>query len=202
MQRSWLRVETNDDVVEKYLSYYTEGETIPDTRRQLGAILPLIDSVSDAIHLCSNLGCNPTVNIVSVEQPRPYVALSDDCSIMVLDAPPADLWDVDEIVDLNKNPLPDDLWDVNKVVDINMGNEFWTVNTALMDGGFWDVPFVTNPRTPFEEAAVQDPAFWEGLVIDDLEWDLTPGQDLTTTVASVDKGKRKMEKVQDGKSAA
>ncbi|KAI8559677.1 hypothetical protein RHMOL_Rhmol04G0192300 [Rhododendron molle] len=74
---------------------------------------------------------------------------------MVLDAPPADLWDVDEIINLCENPLPDNLWDV----DINMGNEVWTVNTALVDGGFWDVPFVTNPGTPFKEAAAQDPAF-------------------------------------------
>ncbi|KAI8572754.1 hypothetical protein RHMOL_Rhmol01G0224700 [Rhododendron molle] len=114
---------------------------------------------------------------------------------MVLDTPPTDLWDVDEIVALNKSPLSDDLWDVDKVVDINMGNKVWTINTALVDGGFWDVPFVTNPGTPFEQAAAQDPTFWEGLVMDDFEWDLTPGQDSSTTVASVDKGKCKIEEL-------
>ncbi|KAI8555006.1 hypothetical protein RHMOL_Rhmol05G0140500 [Rhododendron molle] len=114
---------------------------------------------------------------------------------MVLDAPPDDLWEVDEIVDLNRSPLPDDLWDVDKVVDINMGNEVWIVNTALVDGGFWDVPFVTNPGTPFEEATAQDPTFWEGLIMDDLQWDPALGQDSSTTVASVDKGKRKMEEM-------
>ncbi|KAI8568365.1 hypothetical protein RHMOL_Rhmol02G0192700 [Rhododendron molle] len=73
-----------------------------------------------------------------------------------------------------------------------MGNEVWTVNSALVDAGFWDSPFVTNPGVPFEEAAAQDPAFWEGLVMEDLEWDPTPGRDSSTAVASVDKGKRKM----------
>ncbi|KAI8559886.1 hypothetical protein RHMOL_Rhmol04G0210600 [Rhododendron molle] len=119
------------------MSYYTEGEIIPDTRRQLGAILPLIDSISDVTHLYTDLGCDPTVNIVPVEQPRLYVAPSDDCSIMVLDAPPVDLWDVDEIVDLSENPLPDDLWDVNQVVDINMGNEVWTKGIPVVPS---DIP--------------------------------------------------------------
>ncbi|KAI8550548.1 hypothetical protein RHMOL_Rhmol06G0116000 [Rhododendron molle] len=115
-----------------------------------------------------------------MEQLCPYMAPSDDCSIMVLDAPPVNLWDVDEIIDVDKNPLPDNLWDVDKIIDINMGNEVWTVNTASMDRGFWDVLFVTNLGTPFKEVAAQDPPFWEGLVMDDLEWDLTPRQDSST----------------------
>ncbi|KAI8550547.1 hypothetical protein RHMOL_Rhmol06G0115900 [Rhododendron molle] len=114
---------------------------------------------------------------------------------MVLDAPPVNLWDVDKIINVDKNPLPDNLWDVDKIVDINMGNEVWTVNTAPMDRGFWDVPFVTNLGTPFKEVAAQDPPFWEGLVMDDLEWDLTPRQDSSTMVAPVDKGKSKMEEM-------
>ncbi|KAI8559678.1 hypothetical protein RHMOL_Rhmol04G0192400 [Rhododendron molle] len=61
------RVGTDTDVDEKYLSYYTEGDIIPDTRRQLGAILPLIDSISDVTHLCTDLGGDPNVNIVPVE---------------------------------------------------------------------------------------------------------------------------------------
>ncbi|KAI8567760.1 hypothetical protein RHMOL_Rhmol02G0146700 [Rhododendron molle] len=71
-----------------------------------------------------------------------------------------------------------------------MGKEVWTVNSALVDVGFWDSPFVTNPGTPFEEADAQDPAFWEGLVLDDLNSALS--QDSPATVASLDKGKRKM----------
>ncbi|KAI8572023.1 hypothetical protein RHMOL_Rhmol01G0166800 [Rhododendron molle] len=177
---------------EAYLEFYVDGEVIPNERHQLGSFNPLVNKLSKVVHKFHHEH-NPTDNIVPVEQPRPYVAPEDDCLVMVLDAPPADLWEVDEIVDLNSNPLPDDLWDVDKVVDINMGNEVWTINSALVDGGFWDVPFVTNPGTPFEEEPAQDPAFWEGLVMDDLEWDLAPAQD--STVASVDKGKRKMGEV-------
>lgn len=175
------------------MNFYVDGEIISNERRQLGTFFPLLDKISDALHLCTDLGCDPTVNMIPVEQPRPYVAPSDDCSIMVLDAPPADLWDVEEIVDLNKTSLPANLWDADKVVDIDMGNEVWTVNFALVDGGFWDVPFVTNPGTLFEEAAAQDPAFWEGLVVEDLNWDVALGQDSPATVASVAKGKHKME---------
>ncbi|KAI8538444.1 hypothetical protein RHMOL_Rhmol09G0104100 [Rhododendron molle] len=111
---------------------------------------------------------DPIDDIVPVEEPRPYVALADDCLVMALDEVPEDLWDVDEIIDLNANLLLADFWDVDKVVDIQMGNE----------------------GVPFEEAAAQDPTFWEGLIMEDLETAL--GQDSSTTVASFDKGKRKM----------
>ncbi|KAI8542856.1 hypothetical protein RHMOL_Rhmol08G0172300 [Rhododendron molle] len=63
----------------------------------------------------------------------------------------------------------------------------------MVDAGFWDTPFVTNPGVPFEESAAQDPAFWEGLVLQDLETALR--QDSPATVASVDKGKRKMAEI-------
>ncbi|KAI8538047.1 hypothetical protein RHMOL_Rhmol09G0070700 [Rhododendron molle] len=135
----------------------------------------------------------PPTTLHLLRGPRPCVALEDDCLVMAIDEVPADLWDVDDIVDLKSNPLPDDLWDVDKVVDIQMGNEVWTVNSALVDAGFWDSPFVTNLGVPFEEAAAQDPAFWEGLVLQDLESALR--QDSPATVASVDKGKRKMAEI-------
>lgn len=57
------------------------------------------------------------------------------------------------------------------------------------------MPFVTNPGIPFEEAVAQDPAFWEGMVMEDLEKDLALGQDASSTVTSVDKGKSKLGEV-------
>ncbi|KAI8549122.1 hypothetical protein RHMOL_Rhmol06G0001700 [Rhododendron molle] len=150
---------------------------------------PLVNKLSEVVHKFHHES-GPTDSIVPVKEPRPYVPLGDDCLVMALDAVPEDLWDVDEIVDLKTNPLPADLWDVDKVVDIQMGNKVWTVNSALVDAGFWDSPFVTNLGLPFEEAAAQDPAFWEGLIMEDLSVAL--GQDSPTTVASVDKGKHKM----------
>ncbi|KAI8568186.1 hypothetical protein RHMOL_Rhmol02G0178000 [Rhododendron molle] len=173
-----------DDVDEKYLEFYTEGEVIPNERRQLGSFNLLVNKLSDVVHKFHHEH-DPTDNIVPVEEPRPCVALEDDCLVMASDEVPEDLWDVDEIVDLNANPLPTDFWDVDKVVDIQMGNVVWTVNSALVDAGFWDSLFVTNPGVPFEEAAAQDPAFWEGLIMEDLE--TTLGQDSASTVASIDK---------------
>lgn len=84
-----------------------------------------------------------------------------------------------EIVDIGKASPPSNLWDVDTVVDIAVGDEVWTINSALVDGGLWDIPFVTYPRIPFEEAAAQDPIFWEGLVMKDLARDSTLGQDAT-----------------------
>ncbi|KAI8535001.1 hypothetical protein RHMOL_Rhmol10G0141100 [Rhododendron molle] len=182
-------VGAKDDVDERYLEFYAEGEVIPNERRQLGSFNPLVNKLSEAVRKFHHEH-DSTDDIVPVEQPRLYIALEDDCLVMALDGVPKDLWDVDEIVDLNTNLLPADLWDVDKVVDIQMGNEVWTVNSALVDAGFWDTPFVTNPRVPFEEAVAQDPAFWEGLIMEDLSSAL--GQDSPTTVASVNKGKPKM----------
>ncbi|KAI8549120.1 hypothetical protein RHMOL_Rhmol06G0001500 [Rhododendron molle] len=184
--------EAKDDVDEAYLAFYADGEVIPNEHRQLGSFSTLVDKLSEVVrkfHHESDL----TDNIVPIKEPRPRVTLEDDCLVMAIDRVPADLWDVDDIVDLNSKPLPEDLWDVDKVVDIQMGNEVWTVNSALVDAGFWDSPFVTNPGVPFEEAAAQDPAFWEGLVLRDLETALR--QDSPATVASVDKGKRKMAEI-------
>ncbi|KAI8530374.1 hypothetical protein RHMOL_Rhmol11G0053100 [Rhododendron molle] len=147
------RVDSDRDIDEKYLSYYVEGEIIPNEHRQLGAVLPLVDSISDAIHEC-DYGCDPTLSVVSMGEPRPYIAPSNDCAIMVLQtAPPDDLWEVDEIVNIGRASPPANLWDVDTVVDVTVGNEVWTVNSALVDGGLWDVLFVTNPSLPFEEAA-------------------------------------------------
>ncbi|KAI8530310.1 hypothetical protein RHMOL_Rhmol11G0046900 [Rhododendron molle] len=174
------------------MKFYVDGEAIPSKRRQLGSFTPLVDKLSDVIHKFQH-DRDPVNDIVSVEGPRPCVALENDCLVKAIDEVPANLWDVDDIVDLKSNPLPDDLWDVDKVVDIQKGNEVWTVNSALVDAGFWDSPFVTNPGVPFEEAAAQDPAFWEGLVLQDLETALK--QDSPATVASVDKGKRKMAEI-------
>ncbi|KAI8555714.1 hypothetical protein RHMOL_Rhmol05G0196300 [Rhododendron molle] len=183
---------TKDEVDEAYLEFYVDGEVILIERRQLGSFNPLVDKLSEVVCKLHHES-DPANNIVPAKEPRPCVALEDDCLVMAIDEVPADLWDVDDIVDLKTNPLPEDLWDVNKVVDIQMGNEVWTVNSALVDAGFWDSPFVTNPGMPFEEAAAQDPAFWEGLVLQDLETALK--QDSPATVASVDKGKRKMAEI-------
>ncbi|KAI8568382.1 hypothetical protein RHMOL_Rhmol02G0194300 [Rhododendron molle] len=177
---------------EAYLEFYVDGEVIPNERRQLGSSNPLVDKLSEVVRKFHH-EIDPTDNIVPVKESRPCVALEDNCLVMALDEVPKDLWNVDEIVDLDTNLMPADLWDVDKVVDIQMGNEVWTVNFALVDAGFWDSPFVTNPGVPFEEAAAQDPAFWEGLVLQDLETALS--QDPQATVASVDKGKRKMAEI-------
>ncbi|KAI8550426.1 hypothetical protein RHMOL_Rhmol06G0105700 [Rhododendron molle] len=184
--------EAKDDIDEAYLAFYVDGEVIPNERRQLASFSPLVDKFSEVVRKFHHES-DPTDNIVPIKEPRPCVTLEDDCLVMAIDEVPADLWDVDDIVDLNSNLLPEDLWDVDKVVDIQMGNEIWTVNSALVDAGFWDSPFVTNPGVPFEEAAAQDPAFWEGLVLRDLETALR--QDSPATVASVDKGKRKMAEI-------
>ncbi|KAI8574669.1 hypothetical protein RHMOL_Rhmol01G0372300 [Rhododendron molle] len=184
--------DAEDDVDEAYLEFYANGETLPSDHRQLGSFTPLMDKLSDVVHQFPH-ELNPINKIVPVEGPRPRTTLEDDCLVMAIDEVPADLWGLDDIVDLNSKPLPEDLWDVDKVVDIQMGNEVWTVNSALVDAGFWDSPFVTNPGVPFEEAAAQDPTFWEGLVLQDLETALK--QDSPATVASVDKGKRKMAEI-------
>ncbi|KAI8550893.1 hypothetical protein RHMOL_Rhmol06G0142900 [Rhododendron molle] len=134
------QVDAKDDMDEAYLEFYVDGDVIPDERRQLGSFSPLVDKLSEVVRKFHHES-DPTDNNVPVEEPRPYVALEDDCLVMALDEVPKDLWDVDEIVDLNTNPLPADLWDVDKVVDIRMGNEVWTVNSALVDAGFWDSPF-------------------------------------------------------------
>ncbi|KAI8572082.1 hypothetical protein RHMOL_Rhmol01G0171100 [Rhododendron molle] len=181
--------EAKDDVGEAYLAFYVDGEVIPNERRQLGSFNPLVDKLSEVVRKFHHES-NPTDNIVSVKGPRPCVALEDDCLVMAIDEVPADLWEVNDIVDLNSNPLPEDLLHVDKVVDIQMGNEVWAMNSALVDASFWDSPFVTNRGVPFEEAAAQDPAFWEGLVLQDLEIALR--QDSSAMLASVDKGKRKM----------
>ncbi|KAI8565768.1 hypothetical protein RHMOL_Rhmol03G0287200 [Rhododendron molle] len=162
------QVDAKDDVDEPYLEFYVDGEVIPDERRQLGSFNPLVNKLSEVAHKFHHKS-DPTDNIVPVEEPCPYVVLEDDCLVMALDEVPEDLWDVDEIVDLNTNLLPANFWEVDKVVDIQMGNEVWTVNSALVDAGFWDTPFVANPGVPFEDAAAQDPAFWEGLIMEDLE---------------------------------
>ncbi|KAI8565938.1 hypothetical protein RHMOL_Rhmol02G0000700 [Rhododendron molle] len=184
--------DAEDDVDEAYLEFYADGETLPSDHRQLGSFTPLMDKLSDVVHQFPH-ELDPINKIVPVEGPRPRTTLEDDCLVMAIDEVPADLWGLDDIVDLNSKPLPEDLWDVDKVVDIQMGNEVWTVNSALVDAGFWDSPFVTNPGVPFEEAAAQDPTFWEGLVLQDLETALK--QDSPATVASVDKGKRKMAEI-------
>ncbi|KAI8529876.1 hypothetical protein RHMOL_Rhmol11G0008600 [Rhododendron molle] len=184
--------EAKDDVDEAYLAFYVDGEVIPNERRQLGSFNPLVDKLSEVVRKFHHEN-DPTHNIVPVKEPRPCVALEDDCLVMAIDEVPADLWDINDIIDLNSNPLPEDLLDVDKVVDIQMGNEVWTVNSALVDAGFWDSPFVTNSGVPSEEAAAQNPTFWEGLVLQDLETALR--QDSPATVASVDKGKRKMAEI-------
>lgn len=86
---------------------------------------------------------------------RPIVPVPDDYSIMVLEsAPPADLWDVDE------------------VVDVSVGNEVWAISRLLVEEGLWGVSFVTNPGKISNDGVNQDPAFWEALVMEDLAADL------------------------------
>ncbi|KAI8524925.1 hypothetical protein RHMOL_Rhmol13G0187500 [Rhododendron molle] len=125
-----------------------------------------MDKLSDVVHKFPH-ELDPINKIVPVEGPRPRSTLEDDCLVMAIDEVPADLWGLEDIVDLNSKPLPEDLRDVDKVVDIQMGNEVWTVNSAV-DAGFWDSPFVTN-RSAFSRSRTQDPTIREGLVPQDLE---------------------------------
>ncbi|KAI8555906.1 hypothetical protein RHMOL_Rhmol05G0211700 [Rhododendron molle] len=102
------------------MAFYVDGEVIPNERRQLGSFSPLVDKLSEVVRKFHHES-DPTDNIVPIKEPRPCVALEDDCLVMAIDEVPADLWDVDDIVDHKSNPLPDDLWDVDKVVDIQDG---------------------------------------------------------------------------------
>ncbi|KAI8551459.1 hypothetical protein RHMOL_Rhmol06G0187600 [Rhododendron molle] len=139
--------ETKDDVDEAYLAFYVDGEVIPNEPRQLGSFSPLVDKLSEVVRKFHHES-DPTDNIVPVKDPRPCVTLEDDCLVMAIDEVPADLWDVNDIVDLNSNPLAEDLWDVDKNVDIQMGNEDSPATVASVDKGkrkmaeiptdFWD----------------------------------------------------------------
>ncbi|KAI8549121.1 hypothetical protein RHMOL_Rhmol06G0001600 [Rhododendron molle] len=86
------------------MKFYVEGEVIPTERRQLGSFNSLVDKLSEVVRKFHHK-IDPTDNIVPIEEPRPCVALEDDCLVMALDEVPKDLWDVDEIVDLKTNPL-------------------------------------------------------------------------------------------------
>ncbi|KAI8535424.1 hypothetical protein RHMOL_Rhmol10G0172700 [Rhododendron molle] len=103
----------------------------------------LVNSVMDPEY-------DPTLNILDEGLPHPVVLYSEeeDCSIMVTDlVPPTDLWDVDEIV------------------DIQVGTEVWAINCSLVDGSLWDVPFITDPEPIVEVAAVKDLSFWDSLLL-------------------------------------
>ncbi|KAI8549189.1 hypothetical protein RHMOL_Rhmol06G0007000 [Rhododendron molle] len=106
--------EAKDDVDEAYLAFYVDGEVIPNEHRQLGYFRPLVDKLSEVVRKFHHES-DPTDNIVPIKEPRPRVTLEDDCLVMAIDEVPANLWDVDDIVDLNSKPLPEDLWDVDKV---------------------------------------------------------------------------------------
>ncbi|KAI8536038.1 hypothetical protein RHMOL_Rhmol10G0224600 [Rhododendron molle] len=106
--------DAEDDVDEAYLEFYADGETLPSDHRQLGSFTPLMDKLSDVVHQFPH-ELDPINKIVPVEGPRPRTTLEDDCLVMAIDEVPADLWGLDNIVDLNSKPLPEDLWDVDKV---------------------------------------------------------------------------------------
>ncbi|KAI8529819.1 hypothetical protein RHMOL_Rhmol11G0003600 [Rhododendron molle] len=94
----------------------------------------VFDSVCDANH-------DPCSYIVNEEFSRLEVPYPNnkDCSVMVKDlVPQANLWDVDE------------------VVDIQVGAQVWAVNRSSTEGELWDVPFMANPEPITEVAVVTD----------------------------------------------
>ncbi|KAI8560177.1 hypothetical protein RHMOL_Rhmol04G0235900 [Rhododendron molle] len=133
----------------------------------------VFNAVCDADH-------DPCSYIVSEEFSCPDVPYPSnrDYSIMVTDlVPPANLWDVDEIV------------------DIQVGVEVWAVNRSLADGVLWDVPFMANPEPITKVAAVTDMNFWDSLLMKDLAEDLGLDMEVPKATTVSDKGKRKLGEV-------
>ncbi|KAI8568214.1 hypothetical protein RHMOL_Rhmol02G0180600 [Rhododendron molle] len=126
------------DIFPGHMMHFVEDDLVQEETRVLGeCFLPstidkLVDSVADPTY-------DPVLNIIDEDQPHLVVSPPEDYSIMVTDlVPPVDLWDVDEIV------------------DVQVGAEVWAVNCSLAEGGLWDVPFTTNPEPEVEVAVVQD----------------------------------------------
>ncbi|KAI8555262.1 hypothetical protein RHMOL_Rhmol05G0161200 [Rhododendron molle] len=157
-----------------YLQHYVEDNLVQEEPRILGdhvsTFNSVFDSVCDADH-------DPCSYITDGRLPRPVVPYPNnkDCSIMVTDlVPPANLWDVDE------------------VVDIQVGTEVWAVNCSLVEGGLWDVPFMANPEPVTEVATVADLNFWDSLLMKDLAEDLGLDMEVPKSATATDKGKRKL----------
>ncbi|KAI8551028.1 hypothetical protein RHMOL_Rhmol06G0153100 [Rhododendron molle] len=160
-----------------YVIHYMEDDLIQEDPRVLGDHISTFSSVfysvCDADH-------NPCSYITNEEFPRPEVPYPSnrDCSIMVTDLiPPANLWDVDE------------------VVDIQVGTKVWAINRSLAEGGLWDVPFVANPEPVIEVAAVTDLSFWDSLLMKDLAEDLGLDMEVLKSATATDKGKHKLGEV-------
>ncbi|KAI8542672.1 hypothetical protein RHMOL_Rhmol08G0156600 [Rhododendron molle] len=157
-----------------YLQHYVEDDLVQEEPRVLrdhvSSFNSVFDSVCDADH-------DPCSYITDVRLPRPVVPYpsNKDCSIMVTDlVPPANLWDVDE------------------VIDVQVGNEAWAVNRSLAEGGLWDVPFMANPEPVTEVATVADLNFWDSLLMKDLAEDLGLDMEVPKSATATDKGKRKL----------
>ncbi|KAI8547477.1 hypothetical protein RHMOL_Rhmol07G0199100 [Rhododendron molle] len=159
------------------MTHFVEDDLVQEETRVLGecffpsTINRLVNSVADPMYY-------PVVNIIDENQPHPVVSPPEDCSIMVTDlVPPADLWDVDEIV------------------DVQVGAEVWAVNRSLAEGGLCDVPVTTNPEPEHEVAVVQDLNFWDSLLMKDLAEDLGLNIEAPVAAVATDKGNRKLGEV-------
>ncbi|KAI8568366.1 hypothetical protein RHMOL_Rhmol02G0192800 [Rhododendron molle] len=90
---------------------------------------------------------------------------------------------------------PANLWDVDEIVDVQVGAEVWAVSRSLADGGLWDVPFIANPKPEHEVAAVQDLNFWDSLLMKDIAEDLGLNTGAPVAALATDKGKHKLGEV-------
>jgi hypothetical protein len=111
-----------------YMIHYAEDELEQDNSRALGDHVSTFNSIFDSVCEANH---DPCSYIVAENSPLPDISYPNnrDCSIMVMDlVPPPDLWDVDEIV------------------NIQVGSEVWTVNRSLAEGGLWDVPYINKPE--------------------------------------------------------
>ncbi|KAI8529838.1 hypothetical protein RHMOL_Rhmol11G0005400 [Rhododendron molle] len=154
-----------------YMTHYAEDDLVQEDPRVLGdhisTFSSVFDSVCDADH-------DPE------EFPRPDVSYpsNGDCGTMVTNlVPPANLWDVDE------------------VADIQVGTKVWAVNHSLTEGGLWDVPFTANPEPITEVALVTDLSFWDSLLMRDLAEDLGVDMEVPKSTIATNKGKGKLREV-------
>ncbi|KAI8524817.1 hypothetical protein RHMOL_Rhmol13G0179500 [Rhododendron molle] len=161
----------------EHMTHFSEDDLVQKETRVLGeCFLPstinrLVASVADPAY-------DPVLNIIDEDQPRPVVFPPKDCSVMVTGlVPPADLWNMDEIV------------------DVQVGAEVWAVNCSLAEGGLWDVPFTTNSEPAREVAAIPNLNFWDSLLMKDLAKDLGLNTEAPVAALPTDKGKRKLGEV-------
>ncbi|KAI8551462.1 hypothetical protein RHMOL_Rhmol06G0187900 [Rhododendron molle] len=84
----------------EYMTHFVENDLVQEETRVLGECFfpSTINRLVDSVPLPAY---DPVLNIIDEDQPRPVVSPPEDFSVMVTDLiPPANLWDVGEIVDV------------------------------------------------------------------------------------------------------